>query len=155
MGNSDQGKRSLGSRLLHAVTPRFRSRSRSRPQLGTDEANAPMPGLQRDGAASSAQAPPKIDNAYAAIVGLPTTTVDPTVGSLVYEGLKTVLQVLCDCSDMFLPLKTATGGLLAVFKIVDVRGSEVWFHELLFNELFLRARRYQGTKRNSKISRQS
>ena len=89
------------------------------------------------------------------MVGLPTTTVDPTVGSLVYEGLKTVLQGLFDCSDMFLPLKTATGGLLTVFKIVDVRGSEVWFHELLFNELFLRARRCQGTKRNSKISRQS
>jgi hypothetical protein len=68
-----------------------------------------------------------MDNAYAAILGLPTTTVDPTVGSLVYEGLKAVLQGLFDCSDMFLPLKTATGGLLAVFKIVDVRGSDVWF----------------------------
>jgi len=126
MGNSDQGKRSLGSRLLRAITPKFRSRSPSRPQLGADGANA-----QTDGASatSSAQAPPRIDNAYAAMVGLPTTTVDPTVGSLVYEGLKTVLQGLCDCSDMFLPLKTATGGLLAVFKIVDVRGSEVWFHE--------------------------
>lgn len=124
MGNSDQGKRSLGSRLLRAVTPRFRSRSPSRPQLGADEANAQTPGSQRDGAASSAQVSPKIDNAYIAIVGLPTTTVDPTVGSLVYEGLKTVLQGLCDCSDMFLPLKTATAGLLAVFKIVDVSGSD-------------------------------
>ena len=44
-------------------------------------------------------------------------------GSVVYEGLKTVLQGLYDCSDIFLPLKTTAGGLLAVIKIFDVRGS--------------------------------
>ena len=64
---------------------------------------------------------------YTAIGRLPTTTIDPTVGSVVYEGLKIVLQGLFDCSDMFLPLKTATGGLLTIFRIVDVRGFEAWF----------------------------
>ena len=80
-----------------------------------------------DGAESSAQAPPTIDNAYAAIVGPPATTGGPTMGSVVYEGLKTALQGLYDFSDMFIPLKTAAGGLLTIFKIVDVRGFEIWF----------------------------
>ena len=65
------------------------------------------------------------DNLYAAIGGLPITVVPATqihqMGSAAYEGLKTVLQGLYDCSDMFLPLKTAAGGLLTIFRIVDVR----------------------------------
>ena len=40
--------------------------------------------------------------------------------SAAYEGLKIVLQGLYDCSDMFLPLKTAAGVLMAMIKIVDV-----------------------------------
>jgi hypothetical protein len=40
-----------------------------------------------------------------------------------YEGLKTVFQGLYDCSDLFLPLKAASGALLTILKIVDVRGS--------------------------------
>jgi len=80
-----------------------------------------------DGAESSTQAPARIDNAYAAIVGSPATTDDPTTGSVVYEGLKTVLQGLYDCSDMFLPLKAAAGGLLTIFKIIDVCRFEIWF----------------------------
>ncbi|KAF8817122.1 hypothetical protein BYT27DRAFT_6945768 [Phlegmacium glaucopus] len=64
---------------------------------------------------------------YTAIGGLPTTLVVPetggqranAVGSVVYEGLKQVVQGLYDCSDMFLPLKAATAGLLTIIKIVD------------------------------------
>ena len=127
MEHSNQGKRSLRSRLLNAV-PRFRSRSPSQlPQPGGDEASAQIPASQADSATSSAQTPPTPNNAYATIGGLPTTTVDPTVGSVVYEGLKTVLQGLYDCSDMFLPLKTTAGALLTIFRIVDVRGFEAWF----------------------------
>ena len=115
--------RSLRSRLLRAI-PKFRSSPSPLAQRGTDGANTPVPQAvpQTDGAEFSAQAPPTIDNAYATIVGSPAT-MDPTVGSVIYEGLKTVLQGLYDCSDMFLPLKAAAGGLLTIFKIVDVGGS--------------------------------
>jgi len=64
-------------------------------------------------------------NPYAAIGGLGTTIhMPPTqaqqMRSAAYEGLKIVLQGLYDCSDMFLPLKTAAGVLMAMIKIVDV-----------------------------------
>jgi hypothetical protein len=69
------------------------------------------------------------DNIYAAIGGLPITVVPAAqtqqMTSAAYEGLKTVLQGLYDCSDMFLPLKTAAGGLLTIFRIVDVRVSKL------------------------------
>jgi len=68
------------------------------------------------------------DNAYLAIGGLPAVVVDPetrvqqakAVGSVVYEGLKTVVEGLYDCSDIFLPLKTAAGGILTIIKFVEV-----------------------------------
>ena len=68
------------------------------------------------------------NNAYLAIGGLPAVVVDPetrvqqakAVGSVVYEGFKTVLKGLHDCSDMFLPLKTAAGGILTIIEFVEV-----------------------------------
>jgi hypothetical protein len=67
------------------------------------------------------------DNIYAAIGGLPITVVPASqtqqMGSVAYEGLKTVFQGLYDCSDMLLPLKAASGVLLTILKIVDVRDS--------------------------------
>ena len=125
MQRSNQENRSLRSRLL-SVIPKFRSSSPQPPQRGADGASTPVPVPQMDDE-SSTQAPSLIDNAYTAIVEVPATTVDPTMGSVVYEGLKTVLQGLYDCSDMFLPLKAAAGSLLTIFKIVDVRGFEIWF----------------------------
>ena len=125
MQRSDQEKRSLRSRLLRAI-PKFRSSSPQPSQRGTDGAATPVPVPQMDDE-SSAQAPAGTNNTYTAIVGVPATTVDPTTGSVVYEGLKMVLQGLYDCSDMFLPLKTAAGSLLTIFKIVDVRGFEIRF----------------------------
>ena len=44
-------------------------------------------------------------------------------GSTAYEGLKTAIQGIYDCSDIFLPLKTAAGVFLTISKVVDVRGS--------------------------------
>ena len=130
MQRSDQEKRSLRSRLLRAI-PKFRSSSPQPSQRGTDGAAAPVPVPKMDDE-SSTQAPSRIDNAYTAIVAVPATAVDPTMGSVVYEGLKTVLQGLYDCSDIFLPLKTAAGSLLTIFKVVDVRGFDL-VHELLIN----------------------
>ena len=115
----------MRSRLL-GVIPKFRSSSPQLPQRGADGASTstPVPVPRMDDE-SSTQAPTRIDSAYTAMVAVPTTTVDPTTGSVVYEGLKTVLQGLYDCSDIFLPLKTAAGSLLTIFKIVDVRVSEI------------------------------
>jgi hypothetical protein len=136
--------------------------------------NTPIPSLENC-APSTTQALPRIeppvndrpfdnsnpqDNLYAAIGGLPTAVVPATqtqqIGSVAYEGLKTVLQGLYDCSDMFLPLKTAAGVLLTIFRIVDVRGFEIWFMNCyLMNYSCGLSRGCQGAKRNSKISRQS
>lgn len=68
------------------------------------------------------------DNNYLAIGGLPAVVAHPEtrvqqakeVGSVVYEGLKTVVEGLYDCSDMFVPLKTAAGGILTIIKFVEV-----------------------------------
>lgn len=66
------------------------------------------------------------DNLYAAIGGLPTAVVHPTqtqqMGTVAYEGLKIVFQGLYDSSDLLLPLKAASGVLLTILKVVDVRG---------------------------------
>jgi hypothetical protein len=43
-----------------------------------------------------------------------------SVGSTIYEGFKLVLEGLYDCSDMFLPLKAAAGGLLKFINVVEV-----------------------------------
>jgi len=68
------------------------------------------------------------DNDYLAIGGLPAVVVGPgtrdqqakAAGSVVYQGFKTVVEGLYDCSDMFLPLKTAAGGILTIIKFVEV-----------------------------------
>ena len=65
------------------------------------------------------------DNDYLAIGGLPAgpgTGAQPAkaAGTVVYQGFKTVVEGLYDCSDMFLPLKTAAGGILTIIKFVEV-----------------------------------
>ena len=68
------------------------------------------------------------NNPYQATGGLPAVVDDPktraqqakAVGSVVYEGLKRVLQGINDCSDMCPPLKTATGVFLTIIGIVEV-----------------------------------
>ncbi|KAG5651142.1 hypothetical protein H0H81_009734, partial [Sphagnurus paluster] len=67
------------------------------------------------------------ENPYMALGGLSSPPVVPktrgeqikAVGSVAYEGLKTVLQGLNDCSDSFPPLKTATGVFLKVIDMVE------------------------------------
>ena len=44
-------------------------------------------------------------------------------GSTAYEGLKTAIQGIYDCSSIFPPLQVTAGGLLTISKIVDVCGS--------------------------------
>ena len=68
------------------------------------------------------------NNDYLAIGGLPAAVVDPktsvqqakAVGSVGYEGLKTIVQGLDRCSNMCPPLKTAVGVFLTIIGIVEV-----------------------------------
>ena len=42
-------------------------------------------------------------------------------GNVAYRGLIEIVQALSDCSDIFLPLKTACNVILTIDKTVDVR----------------------------------
>jgi hypothetical protein len=57
-------------------------------------------------------------------------------GSTAYEGLKTAIQGIYDCSDIFLPLKTAAGVFLTISKVVDVRVSIYSTFKYVINILF-------------------
>ena len=71
------------------------------------------------------------DTEYMAIVGLSSTPIGPLTwkhrmkecGSTAFEGLKTAIQGVYDCSGIFPPLQTTAGVLLTISKVVDVRGS--------------------------------
>ena len=68
---------------------------------------------------------------YTAILELSPTPSGPLTwkhrmkayGSTAYEGLKTAIQGIYDCSGAFPPLQTAAGVLLTICNVVDVRGS--------------------------------
>ena len=68
---------------------------------------------------------------YTAILDLSTTPSAPLTcelrmkecGSTTYEGLKTAIQGIYECSGIFPPLQTTAGVLLTISKVVDVRGS--------------------------------
>jgi hypothetical protein len=66
---------------------------------------------------------------YAAIGGVPTIPPDTHTpgqqtkekGMIAYRGLIAIVQALSDCSDIFLPLKTACNVILTIHKTFDVR----------------------------------
>ena len=68
---------------------------------------------------------------YTAILELSTPPSGPLTwehrikewGSTAYEGLKTAIQGIYNCSGSFPPLQTTAGVLLTICKAVDVRGS--------------------------------
>ena len=68
---------------------------------------------------------------YTAILELSPTPSGPLTwehrmkayGSTAYEGLKTAIQGVYDCSGVFPPLQAAAGVLLTISNVVDVRGS--------------------------------
>ena len=79
---------------------------------------------------SATQANPQ-GTEYAAILDLSATSSAPLTweqrmkerGSTTYEGLKTAIQGIYDCSAIFPPLLATAGVLLTISKLVDVRGS--------------------------------
>lgn len=87
-------------------------------------ATEPPPGTESTPSTAPFDSSKPQDNPFEAISGVMPRSQSQmqVVGSAAYEGLKTVLQGVYDCSDIFLPLKTTAGGLLTIIKIIDVRG---------------------------------
>ncbi|KAG5653103.1 hypothetical protein H0H81_002328 [Sphagnurus paluster] len=94
------------------------------------------------------------DNHYTVIGGLSTALVAPgttvqqmePMGSVIFEGLKLVLQGLYDCSDSFLPLKAATGAFLRVIDVVEtVSGNKKELEDLKakLEAIIMIVKRYQ------------
>ena len=131
MSDLPPGKQSRKSLLLRPFKGLFSRRSRSRgrqsvpPHNATTSISAPPPNT----ATSAHQVNPQ-DTEYTTFVGLSTTPFGPLSwehrmkewGSTAYEGLKTAIQGIYDCSGSFPPLQTTAGVLLTISKVVDVRG---------------------------------
>ena len=81
--------------------------------------------------ANSSTSAPQVNSQGTEYLELLTTPSDPLTweyrmkewGSTTYEGLKTAIQGIYDCSSMFPPLQTTAGVLLTISKVVDVSGS--------------------------------
>ncbi|KIM76573.1 hypothetical protein PILCRDRAFT_641534 [Piloderma croceum F 1598] len=126
------GKQSKKSRLLQpfkGLFSRRRSRSPSHQVAGSVTApnmNAPISASPTNNATSATQVNPQ-GTEYTAIVELSTTPSGPLTweqrmkegGSTAYEGLKTAIQGIHDCSGSFPPLQTAAGVFLTISKVVD------------------------------------
>ena len=131
MSDPPPGKQSKRSRLLRPFKGLVSRRSRSPSQQGAqsvtpDNANASISAC----ATSTPQDNPK-GTEYTAILDLSTTPSTPLTwdhrmkewGSTAYEGLKTAIQGIHDCSSLFPPLQATAGVILTISKVIDVRGS--------------------------------
>ena len=135
----------LFSRLhSQSVTPHNASVSRSSatsaPQVniqGTEDTGivnlSTTPSISaspKNNATSASQVNPQ-GTEYTAILELSITPSGPPTwenrmkewGTTAYEGLKTAIQGIHDCSSIFPPLQMTAGVLLTISKVVDVRGS--------------------------------
>ena len=123
MSDPPSGKQSKKSRLLRPFKGLFSRRDRST----SHHASATTSASLANSATSASQANPQ----GTAILELSTTPSDPLTwehrmkecGSTTYEGLKTAIQGIYDCSGIFPPLQATAGALLTISKVVDVRGS--------------------------------
>jgi len=116
--------KNLASKIRRSLSPR----PQAQPSTGTRRWS-PVSTLTAVSTQSGNLAPQ--DNSYLAIGGPLAVVVDPetrvqqakVAGSVIYEGLKIVVQGLYKCSDIFLPLKTVAGGILTFIELVEVSGS--------------------------------
>ncbi|KAF7344134.1 Mycorrhiza-induced WD40-repeat domain protein [Mycena venus] len=108
--------------FLGFLKPRGRSRS---PQPMLD--NPPAPSRSTPAATDQLLLFPT-DNPYLAAATLPSTALPGLLtraqqvkegAGTVFEGLKTVIKGLYDCSDMFLPLKTGAGVFLSICNVIE------------------------------------
>ena len=70
-------------------------------------------------------------------------------GSTAYEGLKTAIQGVYDCSGIFPPLQTAAGVLLTICNVVDVRGSRCSVRNYVSDISLYPFRKFQQIRRIS------
>ncbi|THU80992.1 WD40 repeat-like protein [Dendrothele bispora CBS 962.96] len=119
----------------------------------------PMPSVPGQGMGHSHSpsqttlAAPSSQNDYSAIVGLDPRTGPPTIsqrikegGSTAHAGLTQVVEGLYDCSDMFLPLKTAAGVFLTIDKVYDrvkTNAEEFKDLEVKLNAILLIVKKYK------------
>jgi hypothetical protein len=129
MSGPPPGKQSKKSRLLRPFKGLF-SRPPSSQSVTPHNASASISASPANSATSAPQVNPQ-GTEYTTILELSTTPSGPLTwehrmkewGSTAYEGLKTAIQGIYDCSGMFPPLQTTAGVLLTISKVVDVRGS--------------------------------
>ena len=96
----------------------------------SNNARASLSASPTNNASSAPQVNPQ-GTEYTAILELSTTPSSPLTwehrmkewGSTTYEGLKTAIQGIYDCSGIFPPLQATAKVLLTICKVVDVRES--------------------------------
>ena len=128
MSEPPPGKQSKTSRLLRPIKGLFSRRSRSPSYQGAPPRNTSA--STSASPTNSTTSAPQV-NHYTAILELSTTPSGSLTwehqmkewGSTAYEGLKTAIQGIYDCSGIFPPLQTTAGVLLTISKAVDVSGS--------------------------------
>jgi hypothetical protein len=148
MSDPPIGKQSKKSRLLQPIKGLFSSRSRSPSHQGVQSVKPHNASTSiSPSRTNSATSAPKVNpqgTEYTAILELSTTSSGPLTwehrmkewGSTGYEGLKSAIQGIYDCSSSFPPLQTAAGVLLMISKVVDVRGSMSTFKLLILTFRF-------------------
>ena len=113
----------------YTSTPQVKPQSPQGTQPVADDATASTSASLMKSTTPAHQVNPQ-GTEYTAILELSSTPSGPLTwehrmkafGSTAYEGLKTAIQGVYDCSGMFPPLQTAAGVLLTICNVVDVRG---------------------------------
>ena len=131
MSDPPPGKQSKTSQLLRPIKGLFSRRSRSPSHQGAQSVMPRNTNASTSASPTSTATSPPLVNPYTAILELSTTPSGSLTwerqmkewGSTAYEGLKTAIQGIYDCSGIFPPLQTTAGVLLTISKAVDVRGS--------------------------------
>lgn len=137
MSDPPPGNQSRKSSLrqFKGLFSRLNSRSPSSSYQGVQsvtphDASASSSALLTDNATSVPQVNSQATE-YTAILDLPITPSSPLRWdhrmkeweSTTYEGLKTAIQGIYECSGIFPPLQATAGVLLTISKVVDVRES--------------------------------
>ena len=131
MSDLPPGKESKKARLLRPFKGLFSKRNRPPSHLGAQSVNPDTASASKSASATSAPQVNPQGTEYTAILELSTT---PSVsltwehrmkewGSATYEGLKTAIQGIYECSSIFPPLQATAGVFLTISQTVDVSGS--------------------------------
>ena len=131
MSDSPPGKQSKKSRLFQPFKGLLSKRSRSPSRQVAHSVNPDNASASISASATSAPQVNSQITEYTAILELSTTPSGSLTWehrmkewkSTAYEGLKTAIQGIYDCSSIFPPLNATARVLLTISKAVDVSGS--------------------------------